>query len=108
MQLQTNLDYREDIKIMRSSPEEGFGKLEELGAIREVHIFDRSQRWRTCTVSSELSDKRLSWCAPTQVDSTPVFHRWRVCRTLQSFHGAPSVCWSGGRHCEVHSAVCDH
>lgn len=40
---QTNPDYREAIKIMRSSPEEGFGKLEELGAIREVHIFDRSQ-----------------------------------------------------------------
>jgi hypothetical protein len=28
---------------MRSSPEEGFAKLEELGAIREVHVFDRSQ-----------------------------------------------------------------
>jgi conjugative relaxase-like TrwC/TraI family protein len=43
VQRQTNPDYREAIKIMRSSPEEGFGKLEELGAIREVHIFDRSQ-----------------------------------------------------------------
>jgi hypothetical protein len=43
VQRQTNPDYREAIKIMRSSPEEGFGKLEELGAIREVHVFDRSQ-----------------------------------------------------------------
>jgi hypothetical protein len=43
VQRQTNPDYREAIKMMRSSPEEGFGKLEELGAIREVHIFDRSQ-----------------------------------------------------------------
>ena len=43
VQRQTNPDYREAIKIMRSSPEEGFGKLEELGAIREVHMFDRSQ-----------------------------------------------------------------
>jgi conjugative relaxase-like TrwC/TraI family protein len=43
VQRQTNPDYREAIKIMRSSPEEGFGKLEGLGAIHEVHIFDRSQ-----------------------------------------------------------------
>jgi conjugative relaxase-like TrwC/TraI family protein len=43
VQRQTNPQYREAIKMMRSSPEEGFGKLEELGAIREVHIFDRSQ-----------------------------------------------------------------
>jgi len=43
VQRQINPDYREAIKIMRSSPEEGFRKLEELGAIREVHMFDRSQ-----------------------------------------------------------------
>jgi len=43
VQRQTNPEYREAIKMMRSSPEEGFGKLEELGAIREAHIFDRSQ-----------------------------------------------------------------
>jgi hypothetical protein len=43
VQRQTNPDYREAIKTMRSSPEEAFGKLEQLGAIREVHIFDRSQ-----------------------------------------------------------------
>jgi ATP-dependent exoDNAse (exonuclease V) alpha subunit len=43
VQRQTNPEYREAIKMMRSSPEEGFDKLEELGAIREVHIFDRSQ-----------------------------------------------------------------
>jgi len=43
VQRQTNPDYREAIKIMRSSPEEGFVKLEALGAIREVHMFDRSQ-----------------------------------------------------------------
>jgi AAA domain/TrwC relaxase len=43
VQRQTNPDYREAVKIMRSSPEEGFGKLEDLGAIREVHIFDRGQ-----------------------------------------------------------------
>jgi conjugative relaxase-like TrwC/TraI family protein len=43
VQRQTNPEYREAIKMMRSCPEEGFGKLEELGAIHEVHIFDRSQ-----------------------------------------------------------------
>jgi conjugative relaxase-like TrwC/TraI family protein len=43
VQRQINPEYREAIKMMRRSPEEGFGKLEELGAIREVHIFDRSQ-----------------------------------------------------------------
>jgi len=43
VQRQTNPDYREAIKTMRRSPEEGFAKLEELGAVREVHVFDRSQ-----------------------------------------------------------------
>jgi conjugative relaxase-like TrwC/TraI family protein len=43
VQRQTNAAYREAVRTMRHSPEEGFAKLEELGAIREVHIFDRSQ-----------------------------------------------------------------
>ena len=43
VQRQTNAAYREAVKTMRHSPEEGFAKLEDLGAIREVHIFDRSQ-----------------------------------------------------------------
>jgi ATP-dependent exoDNAse (exonuclease V) alpha subunit len=43
VQRQTNAAYREAVRIMRHSPEEGFAKLEDLGAIRDVHIFDRSQ-----------------------------------------------------------------
>ena len=43
VQRQTNAAYREAVRTMRHSPEEGFAKLEELGAIREVNIFDRSQ-----------------------------------------------------------------
>ncbi len=43
LQRQTNFLYREAIKTMRHSPEEGFAQLEKLGAIREVSIFDRGQ-----------------------------------------------------------------
>jgi conjugative relaxase-like TrwC/TraI family protein len=43
VQRQTNSLYREAVMTMRHSPEEGFAQLEELGAIREVPIFDRGQ-----------------------------------------------------------------
>ena len=43
VQRQTNSLYREAVKTMRHSPEEGFARLEKLGAIREVPIFDRGQ-----------------------------------------------------------------
>ena len=43
VQRQTNSVYREAVKTMRHSPEEGFAQLEKLGAIREVSIFDRGQ-----------------------------------------------------------------
>jgi len=43
VQRQTNSLYREAVKTMRHSPEEGFVQLEKLGAIREVSIFDRGQ-----------------------------------------------------------------
>jgi conjugative relaxase-like TrwC/TraI family protein len=43
VQRQTNSFYREAVKTMRHSPEEGFAQLEKLGAIREVSIFDRGQ-----------------------------------------------------------------
>jgi hypothetical protein len=43
VQRQTNFLYREAIRTMRHSPEEGFAQLEKLGAIREVSIFDRGQ-----------------------------------------------------------------
>ena len=43
VQRQTNSVYREAVKTMRHSPEEGFAQLEKIGAIREVSIFDRGQ-----------------------------------------------------------------
>ena len=43
VQRQTNSFYREAVKTMRHSPEQGFAQLEKLGAIREVSIFDRGQ-----------------------------------------------------------------
>src|SRR5450432_1191359 len=43
VQRQTNSLYREAVKTMRHSPEEGFAQLENLGAIRDVSIFDRGQ-----------------------------------------------------------------
>ena len=43
VQRQTNSVYREAVKTMRHSPEEGFAQLEKLGAVREVPVFDRGQ-----------------------------------------------------------------
>jgi conjugative relaxase-like TrwC/TraI family protein len=43
VQRQTNSLYREAVKTMRHSPEEGFAQLERLGSIREVPIFERGQ-----------------------------------------------------------------
>jgi ATP-dependent exoDNAse (exonuclease V) alpha subunit len=43
VQRQTNSLYRDAVKTMRYSPEEGFTQLEKLGAVREVSIFDRGQ-----------------------------------------------------------------
>jgi conjugative relaxase-like TrwC/TraI family protein len=43
VQRQTNSLYREAVKTVRHSPEEGFAQLEKLGAIREVPIFERGQ-----------------------------------------------------------------
>jgi AAA domain/TrwC relaxase len=43
VQRQTNSLYRQAVKTMRHSPEEGFAQLEKLGVIREVSIFDRGQ-----------------------------------------------------------------
>ena len=43
IQRQTNSLYRQAVKTIRHSPEEGFAQLEKLGAIREVSIFDRGE-----------------------------------------------------------------
>jgi ATP-dependent exoDNAse (exonuclease V) alpha subunit len=43
IQRQTNSLYRQAIKTIRHSAEEGFAQLEKLGAIREVSIFDRGE-----------------------------------------------------------------
>lgn len=43
VQRQTSSLYREAVKAMRHSPEEGFAQLEKLGAIREISIFERGQ-----------------------------------------------------------------
>ena len=54
------LYYREAVKTMRHSPEEGFAQLEKLGAIREVSILDRGQIVADRIASSELKGgKRL-------------------------------------------------
>jgi len=48
VQRQTNSLYREAVKTMRHSPEEGFAQLERLGAVREVPAFER------CRMVAEL------------------------------------------------------
>jgi ATP-dependent exoDNAse (exonuclease V) alpha subunit len=41
IQRQTNAQYRDAIQTLRDSPERGFEKLEEMGAVREVRAADR-------------------------------------------------------------------
>lgn len=43
VQRQTQAEYRDAIQTLRQEPEQGFRKLEQLGAIREVPYLDRSQ-----------------------------------------------------------------
>lgn len=43
VQRQTQAEYREAIQTLRQEPEQGFRKLEQLGAIREVPYLDRPQ-----------------------------------------------------------------
>jgi conjugative relaxase-like TrwC/TraI family protein len=43
-QRQSNRDYREAIETFRSSPDQGFAKLQDLGAVRVVPHIDRAQK----------------------------------------------------------------
>lgn len=43
VQRQTHAQYREAIQALRQSPEQGFEKLERLGAVHEVPFFDRAR-----------------------------------------------------------------
>jgi len=43
VQRQTHTEYRDAIQTLRDSPEQGFEKLERLGAVREVPAIERSQ-----------------------------------------------------------------
>jgi hypothetical protein len=70
VQRQTNSFYREAVKTLRHSPEEGFAQLEKLGAIREVSIFDRGQ------IVAELHRE-------FRAEGSPVWQRsWQILRFL--------------------------
>ena len=43
IQRQSNPDYREAIETFRQSPDQGFAKLQDLGAVREVPYMERAQ-----------------------------------------------------------------
>ena len=43
VQRQTQAEYRDAIQTLRHSPEQGFEKLEQLGAVREVPYLERAQ-----------------------------------------------------------------
>jgi conjugative relaxase-like TrwC/TraI family protein len=43
VQRQTQAEYRDAIQTLRQSPEQGFEKLEQLGAVREVPFMERAQ-----------------------------------------------------------------
>ena len=43
IQRQSNPEYRDAIEAFRKSPEQGFGKLQDLGAVREVPYLERAQ-----------------------------------------------------------------
>jgi ATP-dependent exoDNAse (exonuclease V) alpha subunit len=54
VQRQTQAEYRDAIQTLRHSPEQGFEKLEQLGAVREVPYLERAQLWHPLTGNSRL------------------------------------------------------
>jgi hypothetical protein len=43
IQRQSNLEYRDAIETFRKSPDQGFAKLQDMGAVREVPYMERAQ-----------------------------------------------------------------
>ena len=66
VQRQTHAQYKDAIQTLRQSPEEGFAKLERMGAVREVPFLDRPHRvadlYREMTLDSS---RRILVVAPT-------------------------------------------
>jgi ATP-dependent exoDNAse (exonuclease V) alpha subunit len=66
IQRQSNLEYREDIETFRQSPDQGFAKLQDLGAVREVPYLEKAQAvadvYREMTVER---GRRVLVVAPT-------------------------------------------
>ncbi|WP_263349693.1 MobF family relaxase [Acidicapsa acidisoli] len=66
VQRQTHAQYKDAIQTLRQSPEEGFAKLERMGAVREVPFLDRAHQvadlYREMTLDSS---RRILVVAPT-------------------------------------------
>jgi hypothetical protein len=64
IQRQSNLDYRDAIETFRKSPDQGFAKLQDIGAVREVPYVERAQAvadvYRELTVGQNRKVAMLS------------------------------------------------
>jgi ATP-dependent exoDNAse (exonuclease V) alpha subunit len=78
VQRQTHAQYRDAIHTLRHSPEQGFEKLERLGAVREVSFIDRPRAvadlYREMTVDPS---RRVLVVAPTHEEIGRVTHAIR-------------------------------
>jgi hypothetical protein len=79
VQRQTNAQYRDAIQTLRQSPEQGFEKLERLGAVREVPFADRARA--VADIYREMTaepSRRILVVAPTHEEIV------RVTRAIRS------------------------
>ena len=78
VQRQTRAQYKDAIQTLRQSPEEGFAKLERMGAVREVPFIDRAHHvadlYREMTRDSS---RRILVVAPTHEEIGRVTHAIR-------------------------------
>lgn len=78
VQRQTHAQYREAIQTLRQSPEQGFEKLERLGALHEVPFFDRARKvadlYRDMTADP---GRRVLVVAPTHEEIGRITHAIR-------------------------------
>lgn len=78
VQRQTHAQYREAIQELRQSPEQGFEKLERLGAVHEVPFFDRARAvadlYRDMTGDP---GRRILVVAPTHEEISRITHAIR-------------------------------
>jgi ATP-dependent exoDNAse (exonuclease V) alpha subunit len=70
VQRQISQDYREAIKELRRDPDRGLGRLNSMGAVREVSWLDVRRLWHWLSPKPRIRAGPLSWSAPLMTRST--------------------------------------